>query len=152
MLIQSTGSDFHPAHGCCAAFSLDFTFFRVLLCSSKTAFLPQSHCTHAPRVRGVFPQWEICDSGRCDAGLFFQPVSSCSEATALTRLTPFPSPTPSQTLMVDGVLSPTEGWICCLSRTLRVKTRDKNLFSISGLSSLSGYPSYFPIYSIVSQQ
>lgn len=150
--MKSTGSNFHPAHACCFAFSLDFTFFRVLLLSSKTAFLPQCHCTHARSVCSVFPQWEICDSGRCDAGLSFQPVSSCSEVTALARLTPFPSPIPSQTLMVDGLLSPTEGWICYLSRTLGVKTGGKNLFSISSLSSFSGYPSYFPIYSIVSQQ
>ena len=92
--MKSTGSNFHPAHGCCFAFSLDFTFFRVLLLSSKTAFLPQCHCTHAPSVCSVFPQWEICDSGRCDAGLSFQPVSSCSEVTALARLIPFPSPIP----------------------------------------------------------
>ena len=122
--------------GCC------FSPQRLPFFPSATARTPQVYAG----------QWEICDSGRCDASLSFQPVSSCSEVTALARLTPFPSPIPSQTLMVDGLLSPTEGWICCHSKTLGVKTRGKNLFSISILSYFSGYPSYFPIYSIVSQQ
>lgn len=40
--MQSIGSDFHLAHGCCSAFSLDFTFFRVLLCSQRLPFFPRA--------------------------------------------------------------------------------------------------------------